>query len=148
MRANKLTSETILNLAVADRKFPEFHVGDTVAVHLIVKEGDKERVQIFEGDVIASRKKGASGTFIVRKISANNVSVERILPYYSPIIKEINVIRRGKTRRAQAYYVRERTGKAARFKEKLLTKKQKDEVVALRKATKSKKKAEKQAAKE
>jgi len=142
MRANKLTSETILDLAVAERKFPEFGVGDTIEVYQFVREGDKERVQIFKGDVIASRNKGASSTFTVRKIGAHSVPVERIFPYYSPIIKNIKVVRHGKVRRAQAYYVRDRVGKAARFKEKLLTKKQKEQAAASRKKAIAKKKQE------
>ena len=126
MKAQKLTSETILNLGIGQQSFPNFGVGDTIAVHQFVTEGDKERVQIFEGDVISIRHKGASGTFIVRKIAAHNVAVERIFPYYSPIIKSIKVVRVGKTRRAKAYYVRERLGKSARFAELVLTKEQKE----------------------
>ena len=133
MRAEKLTSETILNLGVADRKFPDFWIGDTIEVHQLVTEGNKERVQIFKGDVIAIRNKGCSSVFTVRKIGANNVPVERIFPYYSPIIKSIGVVRKGKTRRAKAYYVRDRVGKSARFTEALLTKKQKEEAAASKK---------------
>lgn len=127
MKSQKITSETILRLGVNDRKFPTFKVGDTIRVNQIVKEGDKERVQAFEGDVIASRNNGISSTFTVRKIGANAVAVERIYPYFSPAIESINVVRRGDIRRAQAYYVRERVGKAAKFKEKILTKAQKAE---------------------
>ena len=129
MKAQKLTSETILNLGVEKRSFPDFGIGDTIAVHQFVTEGDKERVQIFEGDVIAIRNKGASGTFTVRKIAAHNIAVERIFPYYSPIIKSIAISRVGKTRRAKAYYVRDRLGKSARFAENVLTKKQKEHAV-------------------
>jgi len=144
MRAEKLTTETILDLGITERNFPDFRVGDTIEVHQFVKEGSKERVQIFKGDVIAMRNKGASGTFTVRKIGANNVSVERIFPYYSPIIKDIKVTRHGKVRRAKVYYVRDRVGKSARFKEKLLTKKQKAEAIASRKkAVTTQKKEEK-----
>lgn len=125
MKSQKLTSETILDLGMTQRNFPSFNVGDTIAVHQYVTEGDKERVQTFEGDVIAIRHKGASSTFTVRKIAANNVAVERILPYYSPIIKSIDVTRYGKSRRAKAYYVRNRVGKAVRFEELVLTKEQK-----------------------
>lgn len=136
MRSEKLTSETILNLGVVEREFPSFNVGDTIEVHQFVKEGEKERVQIFKGDVIAIRKKGASGTFTVRKIGEHNVAVERIYPYYSPIIKSINIVRHGKARRAKAYYIRERVGKSARFKEKMLTQKQRAEAAASRKKDK------------
>ncbi|HBR71000.1 TPA: 50S ribosomal protein L19 [Candidatus Dependentiae bacterium] len=146
MRAEKLTSETILNLGVTERDFPQFWIGDTIEVHQLVPEaeGNKERVQIFKGDVIAMRKKGASSTFTVRKIGANNVAVERIFPFYSPIIKSINVVRQGKTRRAKAYYMRDRVGKVARFKEKMLTKKQREEAAASKKKTAVKKVVEKQ----
>lgn len=121
MKAKNLTIETILDLAVTQRSYPDFRIGDTIAVHQLIVEGDKERVQIFRGDVIAIHKKGASGTFTVRKIGAHNVAVERIYPYYSPIIKEIELVRRGKTRRAKAYYMRQRVGRSARFDENLLT---------------------------
>ncbi len=127
MKSQKLTSETILDLGMVDRKFPEFNVGDTIAVHQYVTEGEKERVQMFEGDVIAIRHKGASSMFTVRKISSNNVAVERMLPYHSPTIKSISVVRYGKTRRAKAYYVRDRVGKAVRFQELVLTKEQKQQ---------------------
>ena len=125
MKAQKLTNETILNIGVTDRTFPAFNVGDTIAVSLFVTEGEKERVQLFEGDVIAIRHKGISSTFTVRKIAANNIAVERILPYHSPTIKSIVITRRGISRRAKAYYMRNRTGKAVRFKELVLTKEQK-----------------------
>lgn len=131
MKAQKLTSETILDLGIGTigtggkQAFPDFGIGDTIAVHQFVTEGDKERVQIFEGDVIAIRHKGASGTFTVRKVAAHNVAVERVFPYYSPIIKSINIVRVGKSRRAKAYYVRARLGKSARFSELVLTKEQK-----------------------
>ncbi len=127
MKSQKLTSETILDIGVTDRKFPAFNVGDTIAVSLYVTEGGKERVQVFEGDVIAIRHKGIAGTFTVRKIAANNVAVERILPYHSPTIKSIVITRRGISRRAKAYYVRHRTGKAVRFRELVLTKEQKQQ---------------------
>lgn len=117
MRAQSLTNETVLRLGVQERNFPDFRVGDTVSVALYVTEGDKERVQAFTGDVIASRNNGIASTFVVRKMSANNVAVERIFPLYSPTIKEIQIVRRGKARRAQAYYLRDRVGKSARFKE-------------------------------
>lgn len=146
MRAEKLTSETILNLGVTERNFPQFWIGDTIEVHQLVSEGNKERVQIFKGDVIAMRKKGASSTFTVRKIGANNVAVERIFPLHSPIIKNITVTRQGKTRRAKAYYMRDRVGKVARFKEKMLTKKQREEAAASKKKIMVKKVVEQQSA--
>lgn len=125
MRAKKYTKETILNMGMEDRKFAKFNVGDAVTVAQRIKEGDKERIQIFEGDVIAMHNNGISSTFTVRKIGANAVAVERIFPYYSPLIENVKFLRRGKVRRAKLYYMRERIGKAARVKEKLLTKEQK-----------------------
>jgi len=126
MKASKLTRETINELGTYDRNFPEFTVGDTVAVSLKVKEGSKERIQVFEGDVIAMHKNGASTTFTVRKIGANAISVEKVFPYYSPLIDSVKFIRSGKIRRAKLYYIRERIGKAARVAEKVLTKEQKE----------------------
>ncbi len=117
MRARTLNQETILQLNAESKNFPDFRVGDTISVYQYVTEGDKERIQAFTGDVIASRNNGIASTFTVRKIGAHNVAVERIFPFYSPIIKEIKLVRRGKTRRAQAYYLRGRVGKSARFKE-------------------------------
>ncbi|KKP35790.1 MAG: 50S ribosomal protein L19 [candidate division TM6 bacterium GW2011_GWF2_32_72] len=125
MKANKLTKETILNVGTEDRGFPNFQVGDTIVVHQRCKEGDKERIQLFEGDVIAYRSKGISSTFTVRKIGANAVAVEKIFPYYSPMIKAIDFVRRGDVRRAKLYFMRDRIGKAARVKEKVMTKVQK-----------------------
>ena len=126
MKANKFTKETISGLGVYDRKFPEFNVGDFISVSLRVKEGDKERIQEFEGDVIAFNIHGISTTFTIRKIGANSVPVEKILPFYSPLIESIAFIRGGKKRRAKLYYVRGRVGKSARIEEKVLTKDQKE----------------------
>lgn len=126
MKSSKLTKETINELGIYERNFPPFDVGDSIAVSLRVKEGDKERIQVFEGDVIAIRKNGASSTFTVRKIGANSIAVERVLPYYSPLIESIKFIRSGKRRRAKLYYMRDRIGKAARVQEKVLTKEQKE----------------------
>lgn len=121
MKANKLTKETISQIGITDRGFPTFNIGDTLAVSLRIKEGDKERIQIFEGDVIARNIHGISSTFTVRKISANAVGVERIFPDYSPLIESIKVVRRGDVRRAKLYYLRDRVGKAARVKEKIVS---------------------------
>jgi large subunit ribosomal protein L19 len=100
-------------------------VGDTVEVAQLIKEGDKERVQLFQGDVISMHNNGIASTFTVRKLGANNIGVERILPYHSLNISEIKVIKRGKVRRAKLKYLRYRTGRAARVKERVLTKEQK-----------------------
>ncbi len=96
---------------------PSFRPGDTVRVHVKVKEGQRERIQIFEGVVIQRRGGGISETFTVRKIS-NGVGVERIFPLNSPVIAKIDVVRRGKVRRAKLFYLRKLRGKAARIKER------------------------------
>jgi large subunit ribosomal protein L19 len=96
---------------------PAFKPGDTVDVHVRVIEGNKERTQRFSGVVIARQGHGASETFTVRKIS-NGVGVERIFPVHSPMIAEIQVVRRGRVRRAKLYYLRHLTGKATRIREK------------------------------
>lgn len=96
---------------------PNFNVGDTVRVHLKVKEGTRERIQIFEGFVLKRQNGGVRETFTVRRISSG-IGVERTLPLHSPKIEKIEVIRRGKVRRAKLNYLRERTGKAAKIKEK------------------------------
>ena len=96
---------------------PPFRSGDTLRVNVKVKEGDKERIQAFEGVCIARRGSGVSETFTVRKIS-NGVGVERIFPVHSPMIGDILVVRRGRVRRAKLYYLRQLTGKATRIKEK------------------------------
>ena len=96
---------------------PPFRAGDTVRVNVRVREGDKERLQAFEGVCIARRGSGVSETFTVRKIS-NGVGVERIFPVHSPMIGGITVVRRGQVRRAKLYYLRNASGKAARIREK------------------------------
>ncbi|OYV67938.1 MAG: 50S ribosomal protein L19 [Gemmatimonadetes bacterium 21-71-4] len=96
---------------------PAFRPGDTVRVNVRVKEGDKERIQAFEGVCIARRGSGVSETFTVRKIS-NGVGVERIFPVHSPMIATLDVVRRGRVRRAKLYYLRHLTGKATRIKER------------------------------
>ena len=96
---------------------PPFRPGDTLRVNVRVREGDKERLQAFEGICIARRGSGVSETFTVRKIS-NCVGVERIFPVHSPMLAEINVVRRGRVRRAKLYYLRNVTGKATRIREK------------------------------
>ena len=96
---------------------PPFRAGDTVRVNVRVREGDKERLQAFEGVCIARRGSGVSATFTVRKIS-NGVGVERIFPLHSPMLGDITVVRRGQVRRAKLYYLRDLTGKATRIKER------------------------------
>jgi len=100
---------------------PEFNPGDTVLVQVKVKEGSRERLQPYEGVVIAKKNRGLNSAFTVRKIS-HGVGVERVFQTYSPTIASIKVKRRGDVRRAKLYYLRDRTGRAARIKEKLNTK--------------------------
>lgn len=101
-----------------NREVPEFAAGDTVVVQIKVKEGDRERLQAFEGVVIAKRNRGLNSAFTVRKIS-HGEGVERVFQTYSPIVANIEVKRRGDVRRAKLYYLRGLTGKAARIKEKV-----------------------------
>ncbi len=101
-----------------DRAIPEFHPGDTVVVQIKVKEGQRERLQAFEGTVIAMKKRGLNSSFTVRKISYGE-GVERVFQTYSPSIADIAVKRSGDVRRAKLYYMRGRQGKAARIKEKI-----------------------------
>ena len=96
---------------------PQFKPGDTVKVHVKIKEGEKERIQVFQGVVIRKRKGNTGATFTVRKVSYG-IGVERIFPLHSPIIDKIEVITRGRVRRARLYYLRKLRGKAARIKEK------------------------------
>jgi large subunit ribosomal protein L19 len=96
---------------------PPFDPGDTVRVHVKIKEGDKERIQVFQGVVISKRKGGISASFTVRKVSYG-VGVERVFPSHSPIIDRIEVVTKGRVRRAKIYYLRKLRGKAARIREK------------------------------
>jgi large subunit ribosomal protein L19 len=96
---------------------PAFSAGDTVRVHVKIREGDKERIQVFQGVVISKRKGGASATFTVRKVSYG-VGVERIFPFHSPIIDKVELVTHGRVRRAKIYYLRKLRGKAARIREK------------------------------
>ena len=100
------------------REVAEFKTGDTVRVHAKVKEGNRERIQVFEGTVIKRQNGGARETFTVRK-QASGVGVEKTWPVHSPIIEKIEVVRRGKVRRAKLYYLRDRFGKAAKVKERV-----------------------------
>lgn len=98
------------------KDIPEFRTGDTVRVHAIIKEGDKERTQAFEGIVIKKHRGGKSSSFTVRKMSYG-VGVERVFPLHSPLVDHIDVVTRGKVRRSRLYYLRELSGKAARVRE-------------------------------
>jgi large subunit ribosomal protein L19 len=115
----QLEQEEIARLG---KTIPEFAPGDTVVVQVKVKEGNRERLQAYEGVVIAKRNRGLNSAFIVRKISSGE-GVERTFQIYSPLVASIEVKRRGDVRRAKLYYLRDRSGKSARIKEKLDTKK-------------------------
>lgn len=104
------------------KTIPEFRSGDTLLIQLKVKEGTRERLQAFEGVVIARRNRGHNSAVTLRKIS-HNVGVERVIQLYSPLVESITVVRRGDVRRAKLYYLRGLSGKKARIKEKLVNKK-------------------------
>ena len=95
---------------------PQFNVGDTVRVHALIKEGNRERIQVFEGTVIKRQNGGVRETFTVRK-NSNGIGVEKTWPLHSPSVENVEVVRRGKVRRAKLYYLRTRVGKAAKVKE-------------------------------
>ncbi|MGI6167211.1 MAG: 50S ribosomal protein L19 [Eubacteriales bacterium] len=100
------------------KDLPEFNIGDTVRVHNRIREGNRQRIQLFEGTVIAKRGSSISETFTVRRISYG-CGVEKTFPLHSPNVEKVEVIRRGKVRRAKLYYLRDRVGKAAKVKEKI-----------------------------
>lgn len=106
----------LIEQTVVRDDLPEFKSGDTVNVHYRVREGDKERIQQYQGVVISEKGSGANKTFIVRKMSGS-VGVERIFPLHSPFIAKIEVKKRGKVRRSKLFYLRDRRGKSARIKE-------------------------------
>ena len=111
-----------INAEQMSREVPDFNPGDTVVVQVKVKEGNRERLQAYEGVCIAKRNRGLNSSFTVRKIS-HGEGVERVFQTYSPVVAEIQVKRRGDVRRAKLYYLRGLEGKAARIKEKLVSKK-------------------------
>jgi large subunit ribosomal protein L19 len=115
--ANSIIQELEARIPLPD--LPTFRVGDTIRVHVRIVEGDKERVQAFEG-VVIRRRRGVRGSFTVRKISYG-VGVERTFPFASPRVERVEILAHGSIRRARLYYLRERTGKAARIKEKVRT---------------------------
>ncbi len=100
------------------KELPVFGIGDTVRVSVNIREGEKERIQMFEGTVIARKGAGISETFTVRRVSYG-VGVERVFPLHSPNVRGVQVVRRGRVRRAKLYYLRDRVGKAAKVKERL-----------------------------
>ena len=113
MDALKLISDSSLKTEI-----PAFEVGDTVKVHVRIKEGQKYRIQVFEGTVIAKRHGGIQETFTVRRV-AHGCGIERGFPVHSPVVDKVEVIRSGKVRRSKLYYLRDRVGKAAKVKEQI-----------------------------
>ena len=113
-------SEIIKNIEAERLKAeaPQFSVGDTVKVSVNIREGERERIQMFEGTVIAKRGSGVAETFTVRRV-AYGVGVERVFPLHSPNVKDVQVVRYGKVRRSKLYYLRDRVGKAAKVKEQI-----------------------------
>ena len=113
MDALKLISDSSLKAEV-----PELNIGSTVRVHVKIREGSRERIQAFEGTIIAMKGSGVSSTFTVRRV-AYGVGVERVFPVHSPNVAKVEVIRNGKVRRSKLYYLRDRVGKSAKVKEKI-----------------------------
>ena len=113
MDALKLISESSMKSEV-----PAFEVGDTVKVHVRIKEGQKYRIQVFEGTVIAKRHGGIQETFTVRRV-AHGCGIERVFPVHTPVVDKVEVVRHGKVRRSKLYYLRDRVGKAAKVKENI-----------------------------
>ena len=109
--------EAVEKTQIAEKSVPDFRAGDTLRIATRIKEGDKTRIQNFEGICIARRGSGTGETFIIRKIGANSVGVERIFPIFSDSIEEIKVLRKGRVRRAKLFYLRELRGKAAKIRE-------------------------------
>lgn len=110
--------QAIEKMQMQDKKFPDFAPGDLVVVQIKVKEGERERLQAFEGDVIAIRNRGLNSAFTVRKIS-HGEGVERVFQTYSPLVHSVQIVRRGDVRRAKLYYLRDLQGRKARIKEKV-----------------------------
>ena len=113
MDALKLISESSMR-----KEMPVINIGDTVKVHVKIFEGDKSRIQVFEGTVIAKKHGGISETFTVRRV-AHGCGIERVFPVHSPSVDKVEIVRRGKVRRAKLYYLRDRVGKAAKVKENI-----------------------------
>ena len=111
MDALKLISQSSMKTEI-----PEINIGDTVKVHVKIKEGDKSRIQIFEGTVIAKKHGGINETFTVRRV-AHGCGIERVFPVHSPVVEKVELVRAGRVRRAKLYYLRDRVGKAAKVKE-------------------------------
>ena len=108
----------LMTSAMLKSEMPEINIGDTVRVHVKIKEGQRERIQVFEGTVIARKHGGIEETFTVRRVSYG-VGVERVFPVHSPKVEKVEIVRRGRVRRSKLYYLRDRVGKAAKVKEQL-----------------------------
>ncbi len=115
---------TMINKEQSGAELPDFRVGDTVRVHVRIREGEKERVQVFEGAVIGFHRSSCGGSFTVRKVSYG-VGVERVFPLKAPRVEKVEIKQRGVVRRAKLYYLRERRGRAARIKARTFTKSKK-----------------------
>ncbi len=115
---NKMDSLKLISQDSLKAEPPVFQIGDTVKVHVKIREGERERIQIFEGTVIARKGSSTSETFTVRRLSYG-VGVERVFPVHSPNIAKVETVRHGKVRRAKLYYLRDRVGKASKVKEKI-----------------------------
>jgi len=98
------------------KELPDVQIGDTIKVHVKIKEGERERIQLFEGTVIAKQHGGIAETFTVRRV-AHGVGVERVFPIHSPTVDKVEIVRKGRVRRSKLYYLRDRVGKAAKVKE-------------------------------
>jgi large subunit ribosomal protein L19 len=121
-KASFYTKETIANIGTQNLNLPAFGIGDVIIVSQRIKEAGKERLQAFQGNVIAIHKRGISSTFTVRKMSDNSVAVERIFPYYSPLIEGVRVMSKGDVRRAKLFYLRHKVGKKSHVKQLVETK--------------------------
>lgn len=115
-RKQKMDALKIISNPSLKNEVPEFAVGDTVKVHVRIQEGDKYRIQVFEGTVIAKKHGGVSETFTVRRV-AHGCAVERVFPLHSPVVEKVEIVRLAKVRRAKLYYLRDRVGKAAKTKD-------------------------------
>lgn len=113
MDALKLMTDSCLKA-----EMPEINIGDTVKVHVMIKEGNRERIQLFEGTVIARKHGGVNETFTVRRVSYG-VGVERVFPIHSPKVARVEIVRKGRVRRSKLYYLRDRVGKAAKVKSQI-----------------------------
>jgi large subunit ribosomal protein L19 len=117
-RRNKMDALKLISSQSMKEEAPSMEIGDTVKVHVRIKEGDKSRIQIFEGTVIAKKHGGINETFTVRRV-AHGCGIERVFPIHSPNVEKVELVRSGKVRRSKLYYLRDRVGKAAKVKERL-----------------------------